>query len=195
MAASTKNNNNNNEEGPRRVYYKKPKREIAKREIRRLLINEGLTNNQISERLNTPLRTIERYISEIYKHDNQLLQSLNTNVQDALTVTSIVKDRLDNHRQEILQNIARNPTASFTDRIRAWHLICELEASELRIRFETVPSVIRSCTPQVRRVMMLGGKQQQQQAPPPLVEGEQEEQPQKNKRSPWEEEQEKRRWQ
>jgi uncharacterized protein (UPF0147 family) len=135
--------------------YKKPKREIAKRDIRRLIVEEGLTNNQISERLNVPLRTIERYISEIYEHDNQLLQSLNSSVEDTLTVTSIAKDRLNHYRQEILQNIARNPKAPFADKIRAWHLICELEAADLRIRFETVPSVLRKCAPQVKRAMML----------------------------------------
>lgn len=101
------------------------------------------------------MRTIERYISEIYEHDNQLLQSLNSSVGDILTVTSIAKDRLSHYRQEILQNIARNPKAPFADKIRAWHLIYELEAADLRIRFETVPSVLRKCAPQVKRVIML----------------------------------------
>ena len=77
--------------------YKKPKREIAKRDIRRLIVEEGLTNNQISERLNVPLRTIERYISEIYEHDNQLLQSLNSSVED--TLAFFVRELEDIHRK------------------------------------------------------------------------------------------------
>lgn len=117
-------------------------------------MDEGLTNNQISERLNIPLRSIERYISEIYSHDNQLLQRVNSH-EDMLTAWSIVKDRMDHHRQEILQNIARNPKAPLRDRLKAWHLICELEAADLRIRNETAPMVARRSALQVKRAMML----------------------------------------
>jgi hypothetical protein len=93
----------------RRPPYKKPRREIAKREIRRLIIDEGLTNRQISERINIPQRTVERYISEVYKFDNQLLAGMNDNtaVEEALTAWSICKERMAHHRQEILENIAR----------------------------------------------------------------------------------------
>jgi uncharacterized protein (UPF0147 family) len=138
--------------------YKKPKREIAKREIRRLIVEEGLTNNQISEWLNIPLRSTERYISEIYGQDNQLLQSLNSN-QDMLTAWSIVRDRMDHHRQEILQNIARNPKVPFRDRLKAWNLICELEAADLRIRNETAPMVARRSASEVKRAMMVKRKE------------------------------------
>jgi hypothetical protein len=37
------------------------------------------------------------------------------------------------HKQEIIANIARNPKASFNDRMAAWHIICELEAADLRM--------------------------------------------------------------
>jgi hypothetical protein len=36
------------------------------------------------------------------------------------------------HKQEIIENIARNQNAPFKDRLAAWHLICELEAADLR---------------------------------------------------------------
>jgi len=62
---------------------------------------------------------------------------------------------MDHHRQEILQNIARNPKAPFRDRLKAWHLICELEAADLRIRNETATMVARRSVPQVKRAMML----------------------------------------
>jgi FixJ family two-component response regulator len=75
--------------------YKKPRRKIAKREIRRLIIDEGLTNRQISERINIPQRTVERYISELYKFDNQLLAGMNDNsIEEALTAWSICKERI-----------------------------------------------------------------------------------------------------
>jgi hypothetical protein len=137
--------------------YEKPKREIAKHEIRHLIINEGLTNHQISERLNIPQRTVERYISQLYEHDNQLLHSLNSD-EEILTAWNICKDRMDHHRHEILANIARNPKASFADKIKAWHLICELEAADLRIREETAARVARTSTLSVKRAMMLKEK-------------------------------------
>jgi hypothetical protein len=102
--------------------YKKPRRDIAKREIRRLIFDEGITNRQISERLNILERSVERYVSELYEHDNQLLAGLNSDTE-ILTAWSICKDRLDHHRQEILANIARNPNAPFKDRMAAWHII------------------------------------------------------------------------
>lgn len=134
MAAFTNN------KGRQRSPYKKPKREIAKREIGRLIIDEGLTNRQISERLNIPQRSVERYVSELYEHDNQILAGLNS-YTEMLTVWNICRDRLDHHRQEIMTNIARNPNAPFKDRMAAWHIICELEAAELRLR-QSAPEMV-----------------------------------------------------
>src|SRR5215216_1508338 len=50
--------------GPGR--YKIPRRELAKREIRRLVLQEGLSGPQISARLSIPTRTVTRYLQEIY---------------------------------------------------------------------------------------------------------------------------------
>ena len=134
MAAFTTTHN----KGP----YKKPIREIAKCDIRRFIVEEGLTNRQISERLNIPLRSVERYISQLYEHDNQLLAGLNSN-EEMLTVTNICRDRMTHYRQEIMENIARNQEASFKDRLLAWNLICELEAADLRLMDNAVELVAR----------------------------------------------------
>ena len=122
--------------------YKKPKRELAKNGIRKLIVEEGLTNRQISERLNIPQRSVERYISEIYEHDNQILASLNTDTE-MLTRSNICRERMDHHRQEILANIARNPNTPFKDRMAAWHIICELEAADLRLLNNCIEMVSR----------------------------------------------------
>ena len=118
----------NNNKGP----YKKPKRDVAKREIRRLIIDEGLTNKQISEQLHIPQRTVERYISQLYEHDNELLAGLNSD-EEMLRAHNICKERMTHYRQEITENIARNKNAPFKDQLAAWHLICELEAADLRL--------------------------------------------------------------
>jgi hypothetical protein len=131
-------NNNNNNKGP----YKKPRRDIALREIRRLIINESLTNRQISERLNIPLRTIERYIHELYEHDNELLAGLNSDEQ-VLTATNLCQDRMIHYKQEILANICHNKEAPFKDQLAGWHLVCELEAALLRLLDNAVELVAR----------------------------------------------------
>jgi hypothetical protein len=116
--------------------YKKPKRDIAKHEIRRLIIDEGLTNQQISERINVPRRTVERYVSELYRFDNELLAGVNGGpnvIQHALTAVNICKERMNNYRNEILASIARNADAPFKDRMAAWNIICELDAAILRL--------------------------------------------------------------
>lgn len=105
--------------------YKKPARERAKRQIRCLIVDEGLSNQQISERLNIPLRTVERYVADIYTSDSQVIAGLRGDDEAAMQF-SICKDRLDKQRQDIINNIASNPNAPFKDRVAAYHLACEL---------------------------------------------------------------------
>ena len=92
-----------------------------------------ITNRQISDRLNIPQRTIERYVSELYKSDNEMLAGQNGNAEEVLTAWSVCKERMSNYRQEIIADIARNPQAPFKDRVAAWNLICEIEAAGLRL--------------------------------------------------------------
>jgi hypothetical protein len=142
--------------------YHKPRRDIASKEIRRLIVDQGLTNRQISERLNIPEKTIERYISNLYKHDNQLLSSLKSD-EDMLVSWSILRDRLDHHRQEILANIARNPKATFMEQIKAWHLVCELEAADLRILQNTPALVSRQSELSVKQLLMLNNNKKEEE--------------------------------
>src|SRR5215213_3374605 len=130
--------NSNNNKGP----YEKPKRDIAKREIRRLIIDQGLTNRQISEQLDIPQRTVERYIGQLYQHDNELLAGLNSD-KEMLITQNICRERMTHYRQEIIENIARNKDAPFKDRLAAWHLICELEAADIRLMDNSVELVRR----------------------------------------------------
>jgi hypothetical protein len=84
-------------------------------------------------------------------------------------------DRLDHHREEILRTIARNPEASFRDKLSAWNLIAELEAADLRL-WNSAPEVVARLTGLPRNsnrlvakgstvvnLKLIGGGQQQQQ--------------------------------
>lgn len=142
--------------------YNKPRREIAQKQIRRLIVEEGLSNRQISERINIPLKTVERYVKDLYARDNEMLKGL-SGEEERLTSWNIARDRLESHKQEILSNIARNPKAPFKDQLKAWNLICELEAADLRVLDETLAMVVRRSTLPVQRMLMLKKKQQEEE--------------------------------
>jgi DNA-binding CsgD family transcriptional regulator len=146
--------------------YHKPRRDIAQKEIRRLIVEEGLSNRQISERINIPLKTIERYVKDLYARDNKMLKGL-SGEEERLTSWNIARDRLESHKQEILSNIARNPKAPFKDRLKAWNLICELEAADLRVLDETLAMVVRSSALPVKRVLMSkkGEEEEEEEGP------------------------------
>lgn len=133
--------------------YHKPRRDIAQKEIRRLIVEEGLSNRQISERINIPLKTVERYVKDLYARDNEMLKGL-SGEEERLTSWNIARDRLESHKQEILTNVARNPKAPFKDQLKAWNLICELEAADLRVLDETLAMLVRSSALPVKRVLM-----------------------------------------
>ena len=82
------------------------------------------------------------------------------NQASLLLAWNIARDRLESHKQEILSNIARNPKAPFKDRLKAWNLICELEAADLRILDETLAMAVRRSPLPMQRVLMLNKKQQ-----------------------------------
>lgn len=148
--------------GRRGRRYHKPRRDIAQKEIRRLIVEGGLSNRQISERINIPLKTVERYVKDLYARDNEMLKGL-SGEEERLTSWNIARDRLESHKQEILRKIARNPKAPFKDQLKAWNLICELEAADLRILDETLAMVVRSSALPVQRVLMLKKKQQEEE--------------------------------
>lgn len=132
------------------------------RAIRKLVVSEGLSNSQLSERLNIPQRSVERYLSQLYRDDNQLLSSLNGGSQEHLLSQSQVKrDRLNVYRQEILERICRNPQVPPIVQLKGFHLVAELEAADLRLLDNCIALVARSSPlPEIRRVLLL--KQQEE---------------------------------
>jgi hypothetical protein len=100
---------------------KKRERDAAKREIRRLIVEEGLSYRQCIERLKIPQRTFDRYIAEIFEHDNQALASKLSDDQ-IFTQFNICIERLTRQRQDILEQIANNEKADWKARVDAHHL-------------------------------------------------------------------------
>jgi len=101
----------------------KPSRESAKREIHRLITEEGLSNNQLCERLNIPKRTLERYLHGIYQEDSQVL--INPTKELIAQQMSIFNDRLSRHYQ-IAMAIATDSSVEGNSRVNALHLATDL---------------------------------------------------------------------
>jgi DNA-binding transcriptional regulator LsrR (DeoR family) len=76
------------------------RRELAKREIHRLVINEGLTNAQLCQRLNIPRRTLERYLHEIFQEDSEIL--MKPTVEEIAMGTAKFKEFLMKRMQAVL---------------------------------------------------------------------------------------------
>ena len=101
-----------------------PKREKAEREIRRLLVDEGLTKRQIVEHLHIPPRTVDRYLHEIYSDDNQLL--ISPSIEELALRTTVLIEQLSQQRQLVLTDIIKNSDVDPADKIEAHHLAAEI---------------------------------------------------------------------
>jgi hypothetical protein len=121
--------------------YYKPSRDLAKREIHRLITTEGLTNSQLCDRLQIPRRSLQRYLNEIFTEDNQML--MNPTREDVLTYVTIFKEQLLTQRQQILTDIANNPKIDGQTRLEAHEQAADLAYTAFRLNVNTPAFVLR----------------------------------------------------
>lgn len=115
-----------------------PRRERLKREIHRLLVEEGLSNKEICMRLNIPSRTLERWLHEIYHEDSLIL--LAPTIDEILTAANVYRDRLSKQRRDVLA-MANDSNIDPESRLAAHNLGAELDKMIYLLSFET-PSMI-----------------------------------------------------
>jgi AraC-like DNA-binding protein len=120
----------------------KPKRTQAIQEIRRLLIVEGYTYDEVMQQLNLAPRTFYRYLSAVFADDRRLIAE-NISDEEALNQMAICRDRLLKQRRDILEQIANSPDADFKARIAAHHLAGENAAVALKVYTEG-PGILAS---------------------------------------------------
>jgi light-regulated signal transduction histidine kinase (bacteriophytochrome) len=122
--------------------YHKPARETAKREIRRLIVEENKTNQEISSQLKIPLRSVQRYVAAIYKDDNNLL--IDPSNTQALTQLNIAIERLSLLVQTILEEVTNAPSDTpLKDKVDAWHLAGEIIATLFKFTTEAPAMMAR----------------------------------------------------
>jgi AraC-like DNA-binding protein len=115
--------------------YNKPKRMQAMQEIRRLLVVEGYTYDEIMQQLNLAPRTFYRYLSAVFADDRRLIAE-NISDEEALNQIATCRDRLLKQRRDILEQIANSPDADFKARIAAHHLAGEIAAVVMKLYTE-----------------------------------------------------------
>jgi hypothetical protein len=121
--------------------YNIPKRELTKREISRLIIDEGLSNDMLCEKLSLPHRTLERYLSDIFSADNMVL--LAPSAEALSTQTNIFVERLSKQRMDVLDGIANNSGIEPDTRLEAHRLAAEIDHIIMKIRRESACGIAR----------------------------------------------------
>ena len=128
------------ERGP----YKKPLREEAKRQIRRLIIDEGYTTHETMEILNIPRRTFQRYLSEAFLPERQLL-SRRLSDDEVLNQLAFFEARISKQRRDLLA-LANDKNTDGKTRIAAHKAASEMAALVYKAYSEDCASSIeRSC--------------------------------------------------
>ena len=140
MAEDGDFSNNNNGKHRRRNHI--PRRELAKKEIHRLILEEGLTNSQLCERLQIPRRTLERYLHEIFNEDNDIL--IRPTAEQVAMQANLFIERLLIQRQHLLKEIAYNPAVQDANaKIAAHELAADMIYAVKKLSVETPADVMR----------------------------------------------------
>ena len=127
------------------VKYHIPKRDLAKKELRRLKIEEGLTDNQLSERTGIPLRSVQRYLAEIYGEENRLMRF--PSAEEIATQTNIIREQFLHQRQLLMNNIILNPNCDdWTAKVDAMQLCTDLLYAAYKLNVQP-PSWVITHTP------------------------------------------------
>jgi len=123
--------------------YFKPLREEAKRQIRRLIIEEGYTPTEAMYELNIPMRTFQRYLNEAFLPERQVLARRLTD-DEVLNQLAILESRLTKSRRDII-NAANDPNVDpkrLAAMVAAYNLSEEIAAAIFKIHSDAAPGVL-----------------------------------------------------
>jgi hypothetical protein len=128
-------------QGPK-SHYNKPTRRQALLEIRRLIVEEGLSHNEIQLRLNLPPATYFRYLDMLFQTEQDAIEGNNYTYQRLLNETLILNQRYL-RRARRLEKLADDTSIDGETRRQA-----ELDAAELERAVHdmtyTAPSYLRA---------------------------------------------------
>ncbi len=119
-----------------------------------MIIDECLTNRQIAARCDTSIKNVERWISEYYKQRNAELIAA-TSPESTATAMNRARDRLERHKQRILDELGDPELRKYVDRADYWNVICELEIADWKFLNECPAMLARQCSVSDRDHLML----------------------------------------
>jgi DNA-binding transcriptional regulator YiaG len=147
-------------EKQKKRHYYKPKKSLGKREIARLILQENLTNRQLTERLNVPDRTLRRWLAEIMAESNHSL--LEPTPEERATQISLFIEQLSMQKADMLA-MAFDPENEVADRLAAHELAGTCSWVILRTRQEAPASLIRSTQLGNFRVLPKSSEQEEEE--------------------------------
>jgi hypothetical protein len=139
--AKVPHSENKESQSAKRGTYKKPLREEAKRQIRRLIIDEGYTPHETMEILNIPRRTFQRYLSEAFLLERQVLSRRLTD-KEVLNQLAFFEARISKQRRDLLA-LANDKNADGKTRIVAHKTASEMAAMIYKAYSEAAPEVLK----------------------------------------------------
>jgi hypothetical protein len=110
----------------RPLSYNKPSRRQALLEIRRLLVEQGLSHNEIQLRLNLPPTTYFRYLDTLFKAEQEAIQGNNYTYNRLWNETLILNQRYLRRAQKLTE-IADDRNVPPEQRIAAHNYAAEFE--------------------------------------------------------------------
>jgi hypothetical protein len=124
------------------ISYNKPKRRQALLEIRRLIVEEGLSHNEIQLRLNLPPTTYFRYLDILFEAEQEAIEGNNYTYQRLLNETLILNQRYL-RRARKLTEIADDEKVDVEQRIAAHNFAAEYERAAHDMTY-IAPSYLRA---------------------------------------------------
>ena len=126
----------------RPVSYNKPSRRQALLEIRRLIVEEGLSHQEIQLRLNIPARTYFNWLDLLFKTEQQGIEGNNYTYQRLWNETLILQQRYL-RRARKLTEFADDKNVDAEFRMKAHELAVELERAAHDMTY-FAPSYLRT---------------------------------------------------
>lgn len=126
----------------RAVSYNKPSRRQALLEIRRLIVEEGLSHQEIQLRLNIPARTYFNWLDMLFEEEERAIRGNGYTSQRLLNETLILQQRYLRRARQLTE-IANDKSIDPEQRIAAINLASDLERAVHDMTYMS-PAYLRS---------------------------------------------------
>jgi hypothetical protein len=135
--------------------YHKTKRDLLKKALAHLIIDECLTNRQIAERCGTSVKNVDRWVGEYYRERNVELANI-TSPESVATIMNRTRDRLEKHKQRLLERAESEQykDAPLNQVSEIYYLITELECVDIKLVESAAEAISRhQALPEIAHMM------------------------------------------